>query len=96
MKGDRTTREPDATYTTLKDRAVYLLDVHLRVVNCYYKEAYTNPDPDFRKYNQKRMREARDVFDGMVQMFEATFRDYKVVVEVDEYRDRLVYGIETR
>lgn len=89
-------RNPDVTYITLKDRAEYLLNVHLRVVNIYYKEAWTNPDPEIRKYNQKRLRETRDVLDGMIQMFEASFRDYKVVIETDEYHDRLVYGIEAR
>ena len=91
-------RNPDRTYTTLYDRSVYTLSDRIDYINYWFKAAQKARDPHLRNRNFDKVHKEIAIFEGMVEMFEATFRDYKIGLEVIETADGELYNywIEAR
>lgn len=91
-------RNPDRTYTTLYDRAVYILNERIDYINYWFKAAQKARDPHLRERNFKKVCQEVSIFEGMVEMFEATFRDYKIGFEIIEgtHGELYNYWIEAR
>lgn len=91
-------RNPDRTYITLYDRAVYMLTNQIDSVNYHRKHSRTAIDPRMQQSHINQMFRQLDIFTGMTELFEATFRDYKIGVELMETPtgDIYNYWIEAR
>lgn len=92
-------RNPDRTYTTLYDRSVYIMNERIDYINYWFKGAQNARDPHLRRRNYEKVRSELDIFQGMMELFEATFRDYKIrleVIEASDGRELYNYWIEAR
>ena len=88
-------RNPDRTYTTLRDRAEYLLADQIKSMNYHRKHSKTAIDTHLRQTHINQMSRQVVIFSGMAELFEATFRDYAVHVEINE-SDEYYFWIEAR
>lgn len=88
-------RNPDNTYITLKDRATYLLENQIRIVNGYRNKGKASEDAEFRKYCFDNMHRSLARFEAMCEMFDCTFRDYTTNIELTD-KDEYVFWIEGR
>ena len=87
-------RNPDSTYINLLDRAEYMIENQVRVVNGYFHKMQSTTDPDFRTYCMKNFERAMQQLSGYLEMFDGVFRDY--VCKIEFFNDEYTFCIEGR